>query len=54
MLSEVERLFGVDLEDDPELSARNDVIVTYLKKYQHLNEKTEGNHQRTSVRVTTL
>jgi hypothetical protein len=54
MLSEVDRLFGIDLEDDPELSVRNDVIIPYLKKYQHLNEKTEGNHQRTSVRVSTL
>ena len=54
MLSEVDSLFGVDLGDDPELSVRNDVIIPYLKKYYHLNEKTEGNHQKTSVRITTL
>jgi len=40
--------------DDPELSVRNDILIPNLKKYQHLNEKTEGNHQRTSVRVTNL
>jgi len=30
MLSEVDRLFGVEFEDDPELSVRNEIIIPYL------------------------